>query len=120
MSYTQLPAARAPIVDPTSGLPTPAFYRFLLAFFNQAGNGVIGDPELETMLFSGIFNPRKDDPSPDLSGYVSRPGLPSAFGLADVFDMLTTIQSYAAEIDALKRRVANLENLSAVANVANY
>lgn len=128
------PSSRAPIVNP-DGTPTQAFYRFISAFFVQSGGGTIDAASIEAAFFAGVFQPRQDAaktdlssymnrpaqvaaPAPDLSQYAARPPLPPTFSLSDVMVMLTTIQSYAGQIDELRRRMAALENLAVVSRVA--
>lgn len=118
MTIAQLPPSRVAFVD-AQGLPTQAFYRFMLSFFKGSGGTSIEAAALETMLFAGAFNPKQDPTKPDLYSFATRPPMSATFGLADVMEMLTTIQSYAGQIDALTRRVAALENLAAVNRVAN-
>lgn len=132
---TQVPASRVPIVD-HNGLATPAFYRFLLTFFQQAGGVTITASDLEAQLVAAS-RPTTAAPAaqpdmvamltrlplpapqqPDLAAAIARAPVPQGITLGDVFAMLAANRSYASEIGRMKDRIETLENALLLDRVA--
>lgn len=117
MTTTQVPASRVAIVD-GEGKATPAFYRFLQTFFQQAGQTTIPVSDIEQMLVASQRPaPAPPPPSPDPAFLLARIAQ-SNLSQADVMQIALLFQRQESAVQQLRARIEQLEAFVMAGRVA--